>query len=183
MHRPQFGRSVFTLALGFALVAAVVPAAAQRQRASPHDTVSQVVDGARLMVVYGRPYKKGRQIWGGLVPWDRVWRLGADEATLLVTQRPIQLGNLTVPAGAHSLYMLPSEKGPSKLIVNKAIGQWGTEYDEAQDLGRVDLARESASPPVEQLTISIEKNPAGGGGLFKITWDEASYSVPFKVVK
>ncbi|HXH05280.1 MAG TPA: DUF2911 domain-containing protein [Vicinamibacterales bacterium] len=182
MRKRAFGRATFLTLAGAALVLATIPAAAQRQRASPHETVSQVVDGARIIVVYGRPYKKGREIWGGLVPWDRVWRLGADEATLLITQRSIQLGGLAVPAGAHSLYMLPSEKGSAKLIVNKAIGQWGTEYDEKQDLGRVDMTREAVNPPVEQLTISIEKNPAGGG-LLKVTWDNASYSVPFSVVK
>jgi hypothetical protein len=67
----------------------------------------------------------------------------------------------------------------AELIVNKQTGQWGTAYDEKQDLGRVPLKREKASAPVEQLTIAVE--PQAGGGVLKITWDDATYAAPFKV--
>src|SRR5438132_14140300 len=98
---------------------------AQQKRVSPHDTISSVIDGNRVTIVYGRPYTKDpktgapRKIWGGLVPFGKVWRTGADEATLLITQQPITMGDTTIPAGAYTLYTLPNEDGSAKLIVNK----------------------------------------------------------------
>ena len=77
---------------------------------------------------------KGRTIWGGLNPWDKVWRLGADEATTLTTDRALEFGAVRVPAGKHTLYMWVSEKEP-QLIINKQTGQWGTEYEAKQDSG------------------------------------------------
>src|SRR3954453_3927628 len=106
-------------------------AMAQQKRVSPHETVGAVIDGDRVTVVYGRPYTKdpksgeARKIWGGLVPFGKVWRTGADEATLLITQQDIQLGDATIPAGAYTLWTLPNQDGSAKLIVNKQVGQWG----------------------------------------------------------
>ena len=144
---------------------------AQQQRLSPHETTGSVVDGDRVTVVYGRPYTKNphgtdmRKIWGGLVPYGKVWRTGADEATLLVIQKPVIFGETTVPAGCYSLYTLPNEDGSAKLIINKAIGQWGTQYDEAQDLARVDLKKSPLDKAVDQFTITVEKGASGGGVL------------------
>ena len=165
--------------VGLGAVAAVVYS--QQQRASPHETTKATVDGATISIEYGRPYVKGRKIWGGLNPWGKVWRLGADESTTMTTSAALQFGSLSVPAGKHSLYMWVDEAQP-KLIINKQTGQWGTEYDEKQDLGRVDLQKSAASPAVEQLTIAIEPR-TGGGGTLKITWADASYSAPFTVTK
>src|SRR5882672_8703719 len=122
-----------------ALVLCAFPLMAQQKRVSPHETISAVIDGGRVTLVYGRPYSKdpksgeARKIWGGLVPYGKVWRTGADEATLLITQKPLVLGGTTIPAGAYTLYTWPEESG-AKLIVNKQLGQWGTQYDEKQDL-------------------------------------------------
>src|SRR3954464_14790153 len=107
-----------------------------KPRVSPHDAAHATVDDAQIVIVYGRPYTKDpksgepRKIWGGLVPFGKVWRTGADEATLLITQQPITMGDTTIPAGAYTLYTLPNEDGSAKLIVNKQVGQWGTQYDE-----------------------------------------------------
>src|ERR1022692_4198321 len=94
------------------LIAAVVlsasPLMAQQKRVSPHETISSVIDGNRVTIVYGRPYTKdprsgeARKIWGGLVPFGKVWRTGADEATTLITQKPVLIGETTVPAGAYT---------------------------------------------------------------------------------
>ncbi len=155
---------------------------------SPHETIGKVVDGDRVTVIYGRPYAKDhktgeeRKIWGGLVPYGKVWRLGADEATLLITQQPIVLGGTTLPAGAYTLFMLPDEGGASKLIINKQIGQWGLQYDEKQDVARVDLKMETVDKPVEQFTMAVEKNPAGGG-MLRLMWESMQFSVPFTVEK
>lgn len=175
------------LIIAAALVMAL-PALAQQRRVSPHETISSVVDGNRVTLVYGRPYSKNprggedRKIWGSLVPYGRVWRLGSDESTMLITQQPIKMGDTTVPAGAYTLYMLPQESGASKLIINKQLGQWGTQYSEDQDFARVDMKKESVDAKVDQFTSAIDRNPSGGGVL-KFTWENTQYSVPFTVVK
>lgn len=148
---------------------------------SPHETTSRVVDGNRVTITYGRPYMKGRQIWGELVPYGQVWRTGADEATLLITQKPIVIGGTTVPAGAYTLWTLPNKDGSAKLIINKAVGQWGVgpgSYDESQDLARVDLKKDTLETPVEEFTMAVTKD-----GQLKMSWDKTQYSVPFTVQK
>src|SRR5438270_13036568 len=86
---------------------------------SPHETTSGVIDGCRVTITYGRPFTKDpksgepRKIWGGLVPWDKAWRTGSDEATVLITQQPLMFGDTMVPAGACTLYTVPSESGTS----------------------------------------------------------------------
>jgi hypothetical protein len=173
-----------------ALIASALPAMAQRQRTSPHDTLSAKIDGNRVTIVYGRPYSANpknkeeiRKIWGGLVPYGKIWRVGADEATLLITQQPIDLGGTTVPAGTYTLFMLPDETGASKLLVNKQVGQWGVDpYDEKQELARIDLKKEAIEKQVDQFTMAVDKNPSGGG-VIKLTWEKTQFSVPFTVKK
>ena len=173
-----------------AFILGVLPLMAQRQRISPHETVSTVVNGNRVMIVYGRPYTKDpktgqiRKIWGGLVPYGAIWRTGADEATLFITQKPIAFGTTTVPAGAYTLFTLPNEDGSAKLIINKQVGQWGIgpgSYDQQQDLARIDLKKEALADAVDQFTISIEQNPSGG--VLKLSWEKTQFSVPFTVNK
>jgi hypothetical protein len=178
-------KSILTIA---AIAVSTLPLMAQQKRVSPHETVSAVIDGNRITVVYGRPYTKdpksgeARKIWGGLVPHGKVWRTGADEATTLTTQKPIVFGDTTIPAGAYTLYTLPQEDGSAKLIVNKQLGQWGTQYDEKQDLARIDLKKDALEKPLDQLAIAVAKNPSGGGVL-KIMWEDTQYSAAFTVQK
>src|ERR1700728_2923584 len=114
----------FFLAVGTAM-ACISPLMAQQKRISPHETISKVIDGNRVTIVYGRPYTKDpttgqdRKIWGDLVPYGKVWRTGADEATLLITQKTIVMGDATIPAGAYTLWTVPNEDGTAKLIINK----------------------------------------------------------------
>ncbi|HEY3853565.1 MAG TPA: DUF2911 domain-containing protein [Verrucomicrobiae bacterium] len=174
-----------------ALAITALPMMAQEKRVSPHETVSGVIDGNRVTVIYGRPYTKShktgemRKIWGGLVPYGKIWRTGADEASMLITQKTIVLGGATIPAGAYTLWTLPQEDGTAKLIVNKQIGQWGEGDDtcvEQQDQARVDLKKDAVDAPVDQFTIAVEKNPSGGG-LLKLSWENTQFSVPFSVQK
>lgn len=176
-HFSLFRRgAIGAVVLGLALAA--VPEA-QQQRASPHETVSAEVAGAKVSITYGRPYMKGRTIFGGLVPWDRVWRTGADEATTLTTDKMLMFGNLHV-TGSVTLWTLPSETGPWKFVINKETGQWGTAYKAENDLGRVDMKVETLDTPVEQFTITIE--PAGKGGQIVMTWDRTKMIVPFTIM-
>ena len=174
-----------------ALIASALPLLAQQKRTSPHETIGAVIDGTRVTVVYGRPYTKdpktgeARKIWGGLVPYGKVWRTGADEATLLLVQNPIVIGETTLAAGAYTLWVLPNEDGSAKLIVNKQVGQWGVgrnSYDEKQDVMRVDLQKEALETPVDEFTMSVAKNPAGGG-VIKMAWEKMQYSIAFTAAK
>jgi len=176
--------------VAFAVVAS--PLFAQQKRTSPHESVFTrlgVRPNATLVsVTYGRPYTKDpktgepRKIWGGLVAWDKADRLGADEATLLLTQRALVIGNLTVPAGAYTLYIVPSATGPSKLAISTNIGKWGVPVDEKSDLGRVDLTQGVLVAPVDQLTLELEKKSDDVGTL-KISWEAIQFSVDFSVKK
>ncbi len=178
-------KSLYLLAMAGSLVLAALPlnASAQQQRLSPHETISTVVGGDRVMIVYGRPYTKKpntdvvRKIWGGLIPYGKVWRMGADEATLLVAQKAIKLGDTTLPAGAYTLFLLPLEDGTAKLIISKQIGQWGEEYSESDDAARVDLTKSTLDTPVNQFTMAITK--AAGSGTIKLSWENTAYSVAF----
>ena len=175
------------LILPLSLVAASFVLADDKPRVSPHETVTADIDGNTVTIVYGRPYTKDpktgapRKIWGELVPFGKVWRTGADEATLLTTKQSLDIGGTTVPAGSYSLYTLPEASG-AKLIVNKQTGQWGTKYDEKQDLARIEMKKETVDKAVDQFTIAIERNPAGGGTL-KLTWENTQYSVALKARK
>jgi hypothetical protein len=174
-------RNALWMVSGAVVIAAVaVVVQSQQKRVSPHEAVTGSVGGATISIEYGRPYAKGRTIWGGLNPWNKVWRLGADEATTLTTDTALQFGTLRVPAGKYTLYMWVSESDP-RLIINKQTGQWGTEYDEKQDLGRVALTSTTANPPVEQLTVSVDSQASGG--VLRITWADRQYSTPFTVTK
>ncbi len=159
--------------------------------ASPHETTSAVIGANRqtgnmVTISYGRPFSKHprtgaeRKDWGTLVPWEKAYRLGADEATLLITQKPIVIGGATIPAGAYTLYMVPSERGTSKLVFSKNIGKWGVPVDEGSDLARVDMKREALAETVDQLTIVVENVP-NNGGLLKVMWENTQFSVPFTV--
>lgn len=152
----------------------------EKKRLSPHETVSGTVDGAKISITYGRPYMKGRKVVGGLIPYDSVWRTGADEATTLVTDKALMFGNTHVSAGTYTLYTHASEKD-WQLAINKQTGQWGTEYNPAQDLGRVPLTLSKTSGPVEQFTIEIADTPAGGD--LRLTWDTTQATAAFTVMK
>lgn len=116
---------------------------------------------------------------GGLVPYGQVWRTGADEATAFVTPVDLMVGGIAVPAGSYTLYTLPAE-GAWKLIINKQTGQWGTEYDEAQDLARVDLQSTKTAGPVDRFTISWSKRGADQAELV-LQWENTRLSVPVAV--
>jgi hypothetical protein len=184
---------IYSRCLALILAAtAAMPAMAQQKRISPHETISAVVGdratGTRVTITYGRPYtadpKTGatRKIWGSLVPWDKADRLGADEATTMVLQNPMVIGGTLVPAGAYTLYQVQSQTGPSKLAISTNIGKWGVPVDETHDLARVDLKADPLPSPVNQLTLSIDKNPEGGATL-NIRWETTQYSVGIRQPK
>jgi DUF2911 family protein len=146
---------------------------------SPRDTTRGTVGSAHLLVDYGRPSKRNRVIFGGLVPWGQVWRTGANAATTFVTDKNLSFGSMTVPAGTYTLYSVPNEKGSWYLVVNKQNGQWGTEYHQDQDLVRIPMSTKSVSAAVEKFAINIV--PSGSGGDIQLVWDQTEADAPFVV--
>lgn len=161
------------------LLATAVFAQAKKARVSPHDKSSVTLGGKDITIDYGRPYLKGRSVGKEVAPYGQVWRTGANEATKLTTPVNLKIGTLAVPAGSYSLYTLPTEKA-WKLIVNKTADQWGTEYNQGTDFGRVDMKLSTAAAPVEQLTISFDKAGEKKATL-KIAWGTTEVSVPVEV--
>jgi hypothetical protein len=145
---------------------------------SPPDTVRANVGGANITVAYSRPLKRGRVIFGNIVPWNQVWRTGANAATMFTTDKDLVFGNTVVPAGKYTLWTLPTPSG-AKLIINSETGQWGTDYHAEKDFARVDLTSNKLSQPQEEFEIGVV--PEGTGGLLRMAWDDREYSIPFTV--
>jgi hypothetical protein len=180
------GRALRTTSLAAAAVAltvlVVVTASGQGARVSPHESVTGVVDGATITITYGRPSMRGRAIFGALVPYDRVWCPGADEATTLDSDKPLRLGTLTVPPGPHTIWVLPTADAWT-LIVSKEPSGFHTRYNASADLGRVPVEKRVADAPVEQLTFAVRKNESGSGGAIRMSWESTVVVAPFSVVQ
>lgn len=147
--------------------------------ASPRDTARASVAGATLVVDYGRPSKRGRKVFGGIVPWNRVWRTGANLATHFTTDRPLRFGDSVLPPGRYTLWTLPAESGWT-FIVNNQTEQWGTDHDPRFDRFRVPMRTTTLADVVEKFIIVIE--PVADGGVIRLRWDTIEGSVPFTIV-
>jgi hypothetical protein len=125
--------------------------------ASPAAEASVSLKGKAITIHYNSPRMRGRKIMGELVPYGKVWRTGANPATSVVTDTDLKVGDLNVPAGKYTLYTLPAASGtPWMLIVNKQTGQWGTVYNQDQDLGRTPMRSATLPAPQEDMSISFE---------------------------
>lgn len=160
----------------------------KKARVSPPATVSADIDGNQVKIAYSRPGAKDpksgevRKIWGGLVPYGKVWRTGANEATLLTTTQAITLGGYTLAAGTYSLFTQPEADGSAKLIINKKTGQWGIPYKDAEEkaneLARLDLTKSKTDALVDPFLMGVEKTGAGAG-VIKLAWENTQYSIAF----
>jgi hypothetical protein len=146
---------------------------------SPRDSTLASLAGASIRIDYSSPARRGRTIAGEVVPWDVIWRTGANQATLLTTDRDLQIGDAHVPAGTYSVWTLPQRSG-SVLILNRQHGQWGTEYDAAQDLARIPMMSEPALHMPERFTISLDT--AGDAGRLILAWGDLHLWVPVRTV-
>lgn len=188
------GRShiITRITLAAALVACTAAAAAAQQHGppqaaapqgrilSPRDTARfQTTDGRRIYVDYGRPMMRGRKIMGGLVPYGRVWRTGANAATTFVTEADLMIGATRVPRGTYTLYSIPTAEGWT-LIVNRQTGQWGTQYEPGRDFARIPMQVATVRGPVEQFTIALQPARAGAGTM-SFSWENTRATVPFRL--
>ena len=135
-------------------------AAAERASGTPRalserDTARATMGGAELAFDYSRPLRRGRTLVGALIPYDQVWRTGANAATQLSTSAPIRLAGVALDSGAYTLWTLPSRDGV-QLIINRETGQWGTSYQARNDIARVPMRVETLDAPVEQFTIRVD---------------------------
>lgn len=145
---------------------------------SVRDTVTATIGAASLWVDYGRPAKRGRVVFGGVVPFGELWRTGANAATQLRTDQALDFGGTVLPSGTYTLWTLPSPGG-WKLVVNSETGQWGTEHKPEKDLFKLDMKVETLPEVVERFTIGIE--PTADGGVLRMDWDTTRASIAFKV--
>ncbi len=136
---------------------------------SPPATAHATLGTATLSITYNAPSMRGRKIMGGLVPYGHIWRTGANPATTLTTSADLKFGTLLVPAGTHTIYSYPSEK-QWLLIINKQTGQWGTEYNINEDLGRIPMQSKPMTTPQEVMSISFENTTANSTELH-IRWE------------
>ena len=146
---------------------------------SVRDTVRASIGGAAFTVDYSRPLARGRVLLGDVIPYDRVWRTGANAATQFTTSSPITLAGMPVPAGTYTLWTIPHQRG-AELIVNRQTGQWGTGYGAAHDLARAPLKTETLAAPVEQFTISID-SADGRRGTLAMAWGPFRWTAPIEV--
>ena len=144
---------------------------------------------SRIAISYGQPHARGRAVEGGLVPLDTVWRFGANMATTLHTDVDVTLGDLRLPHGDYSLYVLYTRAG-WQLIVNRATGQWGSDHDAAQDIGRVRLAARTLREPEETLSIYLvpeSARPADGyaelRGVLRVKWGTTELTASWSVAR
>lgn len=134
--------------------------------------------GKSIKTDYSSPRMKGRKIFGGLVPYGKVWRTGANEATTFVTDTEVEVGGKNVPAGNYTIFTVPNADKWT-LIINKKTGEWGIPYKyESDELARVDMKVSKLSSPVEDFKISYEKS--GNGCTLNIEWETTRASVDIK---
>jgi hypothetical protein len=178
MQRKRLATGVSLVMLIAVLGMAQQPPQDKSKRPSPPGTAEVTLKNKEITIDYSRPSLKGRKVGQELAPYGKVWRTGANEATALNTAIDLNIGGAKVPAGKYTLYTLPSE-GTWKLIINKQTGQWGTQYDESQDLARVDMKKTALPQSVEQFTISFDKKDENTANL-NLDWENTRVSVKIK---
>lgn len=158
--------------------------AARDQQGNPFGELSSAetgefsFKGANFRVEYGSPKKRGRELFGGIVPWGERWRTGANRATHFYTSEDLKIGDLDVPAGEYTLFTIPEPDGGT-LMINKQTGQNGQTYDETRDLGRVPMEISTKEDVTEAFTITVEETDVGG--VLNLVWGETVFSVDFEI--
>ena len=172
-------RNTISVCTGLVLCLAVGATSAAQQdkskRPSPPATAECKLAGKTVTIDYSSPRAKGRKIYGDLVPYGKVWRAGANEATTLVSDTDLTVGGTTVPSGSYTIFTIPNADKWT-LVISKKTGEWGTAYPgPGEDLARVDMTVSKLPSPIENFTISLDKN--GAGCTLHIDWETTRASV------
>lgn len=149
------------------------------QFVSPEATTSVTIGDKNIKIDYHAPQMHNRKIFGGLEPYGKVWRAGANEATALHTDGDLQIKTLTVPKGNYTIFVWLDAK-QWQLIINKQTGQWGLEYDQARDLGRVPMDMSKPAAPIGTYKMTLSKT-GGNNGKLQLEWENTIASVPIVV--
>jgi hypothetical protein len=179
--RALIASAIITTTIAFAAHAQTTTQTGTGKGGSPHVRTEWKVDGANVTIAYGRPSLKGRAE-SQMMPVGQPWRTGADEATVITTDKPLKFGALALAPGSYTINTQPGEKD-WQLIIGKLekAGQWGVPYQAALEIGRSPMKLAKASAPAEQVSYSIDKGKAGG--TLRIEWGTTSVSAPFTVGK
>jgi hypothetical protein len=163
----------FTLSFLLAVLLIGFTACAQGNRPSPASKATGKVGDANITINYSAPSVKGRTIWGELVPYGKVWRAGANEATTFETDKAITVEGKQLPAGKYSLFAVPGQE-EWQIIFNSQTGQWGTQHDAAKDVLTVNVKPVASSAMNEQLKYDVT-----GNGI-ALKWDKIEVPVSIK---
>jgi hypothetical protein len=147
---------------------------------SPHQVVSKKIGDATIEIDYGRPQKRGRKIFGNIVPYNTVWRTGAGKVTTIKFDRDLRFMGETIPKGTYNLFTRP-DKDSWTLIFNTEEKAWGSAYNKDFDFKHIKIPSKKFSEIVDQFTIEIEEK--GKEGILKLMWDDTMASANFKVLK
>ena len=146
---------------------------------SPRDTVRASIGSASLTIDYSRPLARGRVLLGNVIPYDQVWRTGANAATQFTTSAPVRVAGIQLSPGTYTLWTVPHQNGVD-LIVNGQSGQWGTQYDRSRDVGTARLQSTALATPVDKFTISVAARDARRGTL-TLEWGSFRWTAPIEV--
>ncbi|TWI95592.1 Protein of unknown function (DUF2911) [Mucilaginibacter frigoritolerans] len=144
------------------------------------DSVKTTINAAAVKIIYSRPSVRDRVIFGEVVPWNRIWRTGADAATKISLSKPLYFNGKELPAGAYSIFTIPTQNGWT-LIFNKQANIWGTEHNADYDFLKVPMLIQALNEPVELLTFTIDAAD-NNGGVISVSWDKLKASVSFTTV-
>ena len=144
-----------------------------QERVSPPDTVTGTIDGVRITVAYSQPSVKGREIWGNLVPYDKIWRAGANEATVFEINKSVLIEGKELRKGRYAFFLVPNESGAWTAIFNSDAKQWGAyKHDSKKDVLRVSVSPEKHGF-VEQMKFELADNEV------RLNWE--NLSIPLEV--
>jgi hypothetical protein len=177
---------IFTI-VGIVIIVALIAVVGyinekKKKSFSPEDEISFTQGDLKIKVFYNRPFKKGRDLYGGLVPYGKVWRTGANEATTFETNKPLVIEGKTLPPGKYSLWTVPDED-TWIVIFNSEYGQWGinskgeANRDPAKDVLSVDVMPVIQDQEFEQFTIAFENTGEDAEMVFM--WDKTLVAMPF----
>jgi hypothetical protein len=146
-----------------------------KKPASPAMTATGKIKDANITIAYSSPSVKERKVWGELVPYNKVWRAGANDATTFETSKDITVQGKKLPAGKYSFFLIPKESGTWTAVFNKEPKQWGAyKYEESKDALRVDVKTKALPATQETLVYKVTSNG------FTMDWDKVSVPVEIK---